>query len=154
MRGKAGEGDLLDTGDGITGKDCITGSFDPDLSRIGIVEFCAMAFGGSFGRAISNTLSSRLSILIFVGLITFFSSVSRAFAAKPLCNRFNVFNSIILLSSSSSCCCCLLGSSSAKSASSSLDDLKLTLGATAICCVFLFLDVERDFVLSPFVFFF
>lgn len=152
VRGRAGEGDLLDTGDWMTGKACITGSFDPDLSRIGTVEFCAMVFGGSFGRAISNT-SSRLSILIFVGLITFFSSVSRAFAAKPLCSRFNVFSSI-LLSSSSSCCCCLLGSSSARSASSSLDDLRLTLGATAICCVFLFLDVERDFTLSTLVFFF
>lgn len=153
VRGRAGEGDLLDTGDWMTGKACIIGSFDADLSRIGRVEFCAMVFGGSFGKAIFNT-SSRLSILIFVGLITFFSNVSRAFAAKPLCNRFNVFNSIILLSSSSSCCCCLLGSSSARSASSSLDDLRLTLGAIAICCVFLLLDVERDFTLSLLVFFF
>lgn len=136
----------------MIGRACITGSFDVDLSRIGMIEFCATVFGGSFGRAISNT-SSRLSILIFVGLIAFFSNVSRAFAAKPLCNRFNVFNSIILLSSSSSCCC-LLGSSSARSASSSLDDLRLTLGATAICCVFLLLDVERDFALSLLVFFF
>lgn len=135
----------------MTGKACMTGSFELDLSRIG-TEFCAMFFGGSFGKAISNT-SSRLSILIFVGLITFFSNVSRAFAARPLCSRFNVFNSIILRSSSS-CCCCLLGSSSAKSASSSLDDLKLTLGATAICCVFLFLEVERDFTLSLLDFFF
>lgn len=153
VRGRAGEGDLLDTGDWMTGKAWITGSFDLDLSRIGTVEFCAMVFGGSFGKAIFKK-SSRLSIMIFVGLITFFSRVSRAFAARPLCNRFNVFNSIILLSSSSSCWCCLLGSSSAKSASSSLDDLRLTLGATAICCVFLLLDVERDLTLSPLVFFF
>lgn len=135
----------------MIGRACCTGS--SDLSRIG-----AMIFGGSFGRAISNTLSSRLSILIFTGVITFFSSVSRAFAANPLCNRFKVFSSIILVLSSSSsccCCCCLPGcSSSARSASSSLDDLRLTLGATAICCVLLLRDVERDLILLLFVFLF
>lgn len=136
----------------MIGRACCTGS--SDLSRMG-----ALVFGGSFGRAISNTLSSRLSILIFTGVITFFSSVSRAFAAKPLCNRFKVFSSIILVLSSSSsccccCCCCLPGcSSSANSASSSLDDLRLTLGAIAICCVLLLRDVERDFLLL-FVFLF
>lgn len=112
-----------------------------------VAAFIIALFGASLGRAISNMLpllSSLLSTLIFVGLITdFLSRVSRALAASPLCKRFSVFNSIIR--SSSSCCCCCLGSSSAKSASSSLDDLKLTLGATI--CARLLLDVERDFAL-------
>jgi len=143
----------------MAGRACTTiGSLDLDLSRESIVVFCAAFFGGSLGKAMSNTLlSSLLSIFIFEGLIVFFSNVSRAFAARPLCNRFNVFSSLIFLSSSSCCCCCccLLGSSSAKSTSSSLDDLKLTLGATiTTCCIFLFLDVERDFILSPLVLFF
>lgn len=149
VSGSAGEGDLLDTGDCTAGRVCATGSFDTDLSRIGATTFCMTIFGGSFGRAMSSTFSSRLSTLIFVGLITFFSNVSRAFAASPLCSLFRVFSSMILRSSSSSSRCCLPGSSSAaKSASSSLDDLRLTLGATAIFRAFLFLDVERDFTLS------
>lgn len=155
VSGSAGEGDLLDTGDCTVGRVCAIGSFDTDLLRIGVATFCMTIFGGSFGRAISNTLSSRLSILLFVGLITFFSNVSRAFAASPLCSLFKVFSSIIRRSSSSSSRCCFPGSSStARSASSSLDDLRLTLGATAIFCAFLLLDVERDFTLSPFAPFF
>lgn len=136
----------------MAGKACTIGSFD--LSLIGAVTLWTTVLGGSLGRAISNTLSSpRLSCLIFVGLITFFSNVSRAFAARPLCNCFNVFSSMILLSSSSFCCC-LLGSSSLRSASSSLDDLRLTLGVTVTCCVLLLLDIERDLSLSLLDFFF
>lgn len=152
VSGSAGEGDLLDIGDCTVGRICAIGSFDTDLLRIGAATFCMTIFGGSFGRAMSSTLSSRLSILIFAGLlITFFSNVSRAFAASPLCSLFKVFSSMIRRSSSSSSLCCLPGSSSAaRSVSSSLDDLRLTLGATAIFCALLLLDVERDFTLSPF----
>ena len=49
-------------------------------------------FGGSLGKAMSRSPmeSSRLSILIFVGLMTFLPSDSRAFAARPLCRRLRV----------------------------------------------------------------
>lgn len=170
VSGRAGEGDLLESGDctTIVGRDATTGnwrSLDSDRSRIAELAATmftfvsavidALLFGGSFGRAMSNTLppplSSFLSTLIFTGLMTdFFSRVSRALAARPLCKRFSVFSSIIR-SSSSCCCCCCLGSSSARSASSSLDDLRLTLGATI--CARLFFDVERDFA-RPFLLFF
>lgn len=163
VRGNAGDGDLLDTGDRTTvckdeTIDVTWCSLDSDRSRTDDVMFIKfddaatrLLFGGSFGNAMSNTLlSSLLSTLIFAGVMTdFFSSVSRALAARPLCKRFNVFNSIIR--SSSSCCCCL-DSSSARSASSSLDDLKLTLGATT-CAPRLFLDVEREFA-RPLIFLF
>lgn len=101
--------------------------------------FCTGILGGSFGKAISNTLSSFFSTFIFVGLITFFPRVSLAFAANPHCNRFNVCNSFIFSSSSA------FGSSSAMSVSSSLEDRNLTLGV--IVWIFLFLELDRDFLL-------
>lgn len=130
VSGSAGDGDLLDTGD------CTGGSAAGDFCRSGVES---ASFGGFSGSAMSKTFSSRLSTFTFVGLITFLPRVSRALAARPLCNRFNVFNSRILSSSS-------FGSSSAKSASSSLDDLRLTLGATT--CIFRLVEIDRDFCSS------
>lgn len=136
VNGNAGDGDLLDTGEWIAAR-CI-GDFDLDFSFAGTIVFCT-AFGGSFGNAMSNILSSFFSTLIFTGLITFLPNVSLALAASPLCKRFRVFNSLIR--SSSSC----FGSSSAISASSSLEDRKLTRGV--ISCIFLLLEIDRDFCL-------
>lgn len=136
VNGNAGEGDRLETGDCTGSKR--TGEINFSLEE----EFVgsSVSFGGSTGNAISKTDSSFFSNLTFIGLITFFPNVSLAFAANPLCKRFNVFNSLIF--SSSSC----LGSSSAISPSSSLEDLKLTRGV--IICIFLPFDIDRDFCLT------
>lgn len=98
--------------------------------------FCTI-FGGSFGNAISSTLSSFFSNFTFTGLITFFPRLSLAFAANPLCKRFRVCSSFIFSSSSG------FGSSSAMSVSSSLEDRSLTLGV--IVRIFLVLELDRDF---------
>lgn len=143
VNGKAGEGDLLDTGDWIAGKWDI-GDFDLDFSCTRPIVFCTI-LGGSFGKAISNTLSSFFSTLIFTGLITFLPRVSLAFAANPLCNRFNVCISFIFSSSSA------FGSSSAISVSSSLEERNLTLGV--IVRIFLAFEVDRDFRLLSWFFF-
>lgn len=143
VNGNAGEGDLLDTGDWIAGR-CDIGDFDLDFSCTGPIVFCTI-LGGSFGKAISNTLSSFLSILSFTGLITFFPRLSLAFAASPLCKRFNVCNSFIFSSSSTFC------SSSARSVSSSLEDRSLTLGV--IVLIFRILELDRDFRLLSWFFF-
>lgn len=103
VRGNAGDGDLLETGeDRITvcrdeTTEVIWCSLGSDRSLINGVTFIridaagtTLPFGGSLGNAMSNTLpppllSSLLSILIFAGWMTdFFSSASRALAARPL----------------------------------------------------------------------
>lgn len=120
VKGKAGEGDLLVVGDTMVV--IFSGDAELDLSCVGPIILCP-GLGSSSGNAMSKTFSPFFSILTLTGLITFLPKVSLAFAAKPVCSCFKVFNSFCL--SSSSC----FGSSSAISPSSSLEDRRLTLGA-------------------------
>lgn len=74
VKGNAGDGDLLETGD-FTGGRAKGKIFSGKITGICFFK------GSSFGSAISKIFS--VSILILIGLTTFFPSDSLAFAAKP-----------------------------------------------------------------------